>query len=64
MIKLHRDLLGIMRARIQHRGRHALLLGEVEGRSVRIPVPNTPSDWRAGRNLAADFRRAVTGRQD
>jgi hypothetical protein len=42
-------------------GRHALLTGVAGGRSIRIFIPDSPSDWRAGRNLRGDIRRAVCG---
>lgn len=58
------EALGVAQARIQHRGRHALLTGEAGGRRVRVFVPLSPSDWRAARNLKADMRRAAAGRQD
>lgn len=55
--------LGINYAQLQHRGRHALLIGEAERCTIRIAVPLAPSDWSAGRNLKADMRRAVVGRK-
>lgn len=48
-----------LRLRREHRGKHDLLRLELNGRTARIFVSRSPSDYRAVRNTVARIRRSV-----
>jgi hypothetical protein len=57
------DARGVQYAFAKRRGKHRSILIDHNGRTLRLFLPNSPSDRRSAANCAAMIKRALRGAQ-